>query len=82
MQNSWVSARVCAVAAEAIGCQDFRGHGTRLCGTTVGNSNVISDRTYCIVVLPYSLPHAAVNPSLFTCGSFSGTIADFFVLAT
>lgn len=82
MQNSWVSARVCAVAAEAAGSRDFRGHGTRLCGTTVGNGNVISDRTYCIVMLPYLLPHAAVNPSLFACRSFSGTTVDLFVLAT
>lgn len=70
MQNSWVSARVCAVAAEAAGSRDFRGHGTRLCGTTVGNGNVISDRTYCIVMLPYLLPHAAVNLAFSLAGLF------------
>lgn len=30
VRDSWVSARVCVVAAEAAGSQDFRGRGTRL----------------------------------------------------
>lgn len=80
MQNSWVSAKVCAVAAEAAGSRDLRGRGT--CVTAVGKGRVDSDRTCCIVVLPHSLPRAAVNSNLFTCRSFSGTVADFFALAT
>lgn len=46
------------------------------------SGSAISDRMYCIAMLPYLLPHAAVNPGFFTHRSFSGTIVDFFDLAT
>lgn len=46
------------------------------------SGSAISDRMYCVAMLPYSLPRAAVNPGFFARRSFSSTIVDFFVLAT